>query len=67
MSREEPEPLERASAGLCADCSHGRRVVSTRGSRFWLCGLADRDPAFARYPRLPVLTCPGHEGKLTMP
>jgi len=50
-----------SEAGLCAGCRHGRRVVSGRGSRFWLCDLAARDVAFARYPRLPVLRCPGYE------
>lgn len=52
---------ERLTAGLCADCVHGQRVVSARGSLFWLCRLSGRDPAFVRYPRLPVLRCPGYE------
>jgi hypothetical protein len=47
--------------GLCAECRHASRVTSARGSIFWLCKLAARDPSFARYPRLPVLRCPGHE------
>lgn len=51
--------------GLCATCVHGRRVVSGRGSEFWMCGLAARDPAFAKYPRLPVLRCPGYEPRST--
>ncbi|HEX9747146.1 MAG TPA: CoA pyrophosphatase [Methylomirabilota bacterium] len=46
--------------GLCAACALARRVVSARGSEFWLCALAARDPAFAKYPRLPVLRCPGY-------
>ncbi|HEV8441660.1 MAG TPA: hypothetical protein VGT40_26535 [Methylomirabilota bacterium] len=54
-------PAERATAGLCADCRHARRLVSGRGSVFWLCRRAEGDPAFPRYPRLPVLRCPGYE------
>jgi hypothetical protein len=34
---------------------------STRGGRFFRCGRAERDPAWQRYPRLPVLRCEGHE------
>jgi hypothetical protein len=26
---------------------------------FWRCERADTDPAYPRYPTLPVLTCPG--------
>jgi hypothetical protein len=52
---------ERSSVGLCAGCAHAHRVVSARGSVFWLCRLASSDPAFPRYPRLPVLRCPGFE------
>jgi hypothetical protein len=46
-------------AGLCADCSHSQRILSQRGVVFFLCGLSFRDPRFAKYPRLPVLRCPG--------
>jgi len=51
---------ERLAPGLCADCAHGQPVVSARASRFWRCRLSTSDPAFARYPRLPVLRCPGY-------
>jgi hypothetical protein len=47
--------------GLCEDCVHARVVVNRRGSRFHLCERSKHDPAFPRYPRLPVLRCPGHE------
>jgi hypothetical protein len=47
------------NAGLCADCRHARPVTSGRGSTFWRCGLSDTDPSFPKYPRLPVLACPG--------
>jgi hypothetical protein len=62
VSGEAPARADGA-VGLCADCAHAQRVVSGRGSLFWLCRLSANDPAFARYPRLPVLRCPGHERK----
>lgn len=46
-------------AGLCATCVNKNTVVSDRGSVFYRCMLADKHPEFAKYPRLPVLTCPG--------
>lgn len=49
-----------APAGLCAGCRHAR-VVESRTSVFACCGLAWSDPAFPRYPRLPVVACAGHE------
>lgn len=48
------------TVGLCASCRHAR-VVDTPRSRFWRCGLAESDPRFVKYPRLPVLECPGYE------
>jgi len=45
--------------GLCASCVHLRLADSGR-SVFVRCGLADSDPRFARYPRLPVAACSGH-------
>ena|SRR5215469_10810841 len=47
-------------AGLCASCVHARIITSDRGSTFLLCQLSFTDPSFARYPRLPVLSCPGY-------
>lgn len=44
-------------AGLCASCVHARRVVNDRGSVFVRCAYAAIDPAFAKYPRLPVRAC----------
>jgi len=38
-------------------------VVSQKGSRFVLCERAKADPAFPRYPPLPVLQCRGFEGE----
>lgn len=47
-------------AGLCDTCEHQQVVRNTRGSSFSLCGLSREDPGYPRYPRLPVLACPGH-------
>jgi len=52
-----------ARAGLCANCTHARRVESARGSFFVLCELSAADTAFPRYPRLPVLQCRGFTPK----
>jgi hypothetical protein len=54
-------PEERRRVGLCADCRHAKVQASARGSRFWRCLRADTDARFERYPRLPIVTCPGHE------
>ena len=51
----------RDSIGLCATCCHARVVHSSRGSSFYLCQLAEIDPRFDKYPRLPVLRCAGYE------
>jgi hypothetical protein len=50
-----------ASIGLCAACRHQQVVRTTRGSTFSLCRRSREDPAFPRYPRLPVLECRGFE------
>ena len=47
------------AAGLCDRCRHQRLIRNTRGSVFSLCELSKTDPAFPRYPRLPVLECSG--------
>jgi hypothetical protein len=47
--------------GLCATCVNVRRIISDRGSAFYLCELSKTDPSFPKYPRLPVLTCTGYE------
>jgi len=46
--------------GLCAACRHARRIVTPRNG-YWLCGRSREEPAFERYPRLPVRDCPGYE------
>jgi hypothetical protein len=52
---------ESAIAGLCASCKHVGRVVSDRGSVFYLCQLSKTDGRFPKYPRLPVTACLGFE------
>jgi hypothetical protein len=56
-----PEPAPRTPHGLCDRCRHQRLVPNTRGSVFSLCRLSREDERFPRYPRLPVLSCPGFE------
>ena len=61
-----PSEADRAhiapSAGLCALCRH-LQVLRSRRSTFVRCACSDDEPErFARYPRLPVLICPGYEG-----
>jgi hypothetical protein len=46
-------------AGLCERCAWRRDVV-TANSRFVLCRRAFDDPAYPKYPRLPVLQCAGY-------
>jgi hypothetical protein len=51
----------RPAAGLCDSCHHQRLVPNTRGSVFSLCERSRTDPAYPRYPRLPVTSCEGYE------
>jgi hypothetical protein len=62
------EPLESTgvaaavNAGLCTNCQRARRIVSAKGSSFWLCERgATETERFQKYPRLPVLRCAGFE------
>ena len=56
-------PLEHPGAGLCSRCMLARAVTGARGSTFILCALADTDPRFVKYPRLPVHACAGYARK----
>jgi len=47
--------------GLCSSCAHQKLVRSGRGSTFSMCLLHRADPAYPKYPRLPVKACAGHE------
>jgi hypothetical protein len=46
--------------GLCRSCGNARVIKNERGSAFYLCRLAESDPRFPKYPRLPVLSCDGY-------
>ncbi len=59
--RRDTDPMAVPSAGLCETCAHQRLVGNTRGSSFSLCERSRREPAYPRYPRLPVTACPGWE------
>lgn len=63
MCAAEPPPTRpaRRDAGLCDTCLHQVEVRNTRGSVFSLCARSRTDPDYPRYPRLPVLACPGYE------
>jgi hypothetical protein len=51
----------RDTVGLCASCVHAATVASSKGSVFWLCRLSETNPAFKKYPALPVVVCAGFE------
>jgi len=53
--------------GLCPSCRFVDIVISSRGSVFYRCTLADTDPRFRRYPVLPVVQCAGYERNLPAP
>ena len=57
----EKSPARDPAVGLCFDCRHARRVKSERGSIFYLCELSATDSRFEKYPRLPVIQCPGYK------
>jgi hypothetical protein len=63
VTSELSSDLQRARIGLCADCTHARRIESARGSEFYFCGLSATDENFPKYPRLPVLQCSGYAAK----
>ena len=57
-SRPETDEETYPEAGLCDRCLNAE-IVRSKRSRFLRCRLADRDPRFAKYPRLPVVACDG--------
>jgi hypothetical protein len=62
MTAGGPEPRLDAlplHPGLCATCVHLLLMRSPR-STFVRCALAELDPRFPRYPRLPVVACAGY-------
>lgn len=55
---------ERAQrVGLCARCTHAKRIVSGKGSEFWMCMLSTVDDRFKKYPPLPMRACDGYSGR----
>jgi hypothetical protein len=52
-------------AGLCLTCRFVRLVPSLRDTTYYRCGRSDADPSYPRFPRLPVVRCPGHEPRST--
>jgi len=48
------------AVGLCACCRHAAVQTTARGSRFYRCRLSETGD-YPRYPRLPVLACPGYD------
>ena len=48
-------------AGLCDLCARRREIRTDRGSVFTLCERGLTDPAWPKYPRLPVHLCGGFE------
>ncbi len=62
-NRSQRRPEEVDTVGLCRTCQHARVITTPRGSTFYLCRLAETDPRFARYPRLPVIQCAGYVAK----
>lgn len=50
--------------GLCLDCIHFARIVSSKGSAFIQCQKHFLDKEYAKYPRLPVVSCKGHKNRL---
>jgi hypothetical protein len=50
-----------AAFGLCDTCRQQRLVRTGRGSVFTMCLKSREDPAFPKYPRVPVKACAGYE------
>src|SRR5262249_14138390 len=61
MAARKNSTTETLRVGLCINCKHMRRLLSERGSTFYMCERGLREPSFAKYPRLPVEECRGYE------
>ena len=61
VAAEKNSASQPTEIGLCFDCEHMRRIVSERGSAFFLCSRALNEPEFPKYPRLPVAYCRGYK------
>jgi hypothetical protein len=47
--------------GLCRTCQHAKLNETRRGTVYLRCTRAAWDPTLARYPRLPIVQCPGFQ------
>jgi len=61
VGNEETKEIQTSRAGLCENCRFLRKIESDRGSIFYLCERSAIDATFPKYPRLPMLQCPGYE------
>lgn len=54
------EASEVRRVGLCTGCVHGGRIAHPRGGdAYWRCARSEKDAAYPRFPKLPVIRCPG--------
>ena len=56
-----------APTGFCPSCLYARRITSARASTFLLCTRSANDSRYPKYPRLPVIRCPGYEDRAEPP
>lgn len=61
MADEGPPTGLGAPLGLCGRCRHPSLNTTKRGTTYLRCTRAKWDDRLTRYPRLPVLHCPGFE------
>lgn len=45
--------------GDCFGCAHSKALKTKSGSAIFLCGRAEKDSRYERYPRLPLTGCKG--------
>jgi len=45
--------------GDCLGCAHAKTLKTKGGSAIFLCGRAEKESAYARYPALPTVGCAG--------
>ena len=56
-----PPPELGNRVGLCLHCRHARLVRSRTDQDYYRCGRSDQDARYPKYPRLPVMSCEGHD------
>lgn len=61
MTEDDASSTLDPSIGLCSACRFVVRQDTKRGAVFYRCGRADDDPAYRKYPPIPVGDCPGFE------